>query len=154
MAVKTITFHALICSEYKRNKTTKVKQNIHRDRMHDKKISTSTVQRIICVADESNKPPLSHLLSASVHSPFSVTPNAKGGLTDAPHNNVDTSPSIHLIDFDAINCSSPAPMIDLFVICRNLKINAHCHISYKAGVIEIQSHVHILEGNLEIKFLP
>jgi hypothetical protein len=90
------------------------------------------------VANKSNKPPLPHLLSASVHSPFSVTPKAKGGLTDAPHDNVhvDTLPSIYLNDFDAINCSSPAPMIDLFVICRNLKINVnvHCHLSYKAGV--------------------
>jgi hypothetical protein len=120
MAVKTITFHALICSEYyRRNKTTqKVKRNIHRDQMHDndKMISRSMAQRIICVANKSNKPSLPHLLSAIVHSPFSVTSNAKGGRTDAPHDDVDTSPSIHLIDVDAINCTSLAPMIDLFVI--------------------------------------
>jgi hypothetical protein len=83
--------------------------------MHDE-ISRSTAQRI--KYQTTNKPSLPHLLSA-------VIPNVKGGLTDAPHGNVDTSPLIHLIDFDAINCSSPAPMIFRSSFVEMIKINGN-----------------------------
>jgi hypothetical protein len=78
-------------------------------------------------------------------------------MTDAQHDAVNNSPSIHLIDFDAINCSSPAPMIFRSSFVETIKIKWKSILTtptkYEAVGVDIQSDLHIiLEGNLEMIF--